>query len=130
MITDVLDKIPASRQFLVFGLIGVLNTAIHAGIVIVLIERFGTNQLVANIAAFSTANLFSYFANSTLTFKKRVSLGRYFKFLISSFGTLGVTVLFSALGDIFEINYYYTIAAILFIAPVLNFIILKYYAFR
>ena len=130
MISDVLDKIHVGRQFLVFGLIGVVNTAIHAGIVIILIEKFGTNQVFANTTAFAAANLFSYFANSILTFKKSPSFTRYFRFLISSLGTLFITIFISSVGDIFDINYYYTMATIIVISPIVNFMILKYYAFR
>ena len=63
-----------------FGGIGVINTGIHAGIVVLLVETFAVWPPVGHVFGFVAASLFSYFANATITFRMPMSLAGYLKF--------------------------------------------------
>lgn len=56
-----------SRPFIIFAAIGVVNTAIDAGI-FVLLHSFGLGIIVANLISTSVAIIVSYLLNSKFTF--------------------------------------------------------------
>ena len=86
--------IPARyHEFIRFGLVGVVNTAVHAGIVIALMETFAPPAFLANGVAFLFANLMSYFLNSKFTFKAALSVLNYLRFLLVSLVSLVLTLL-------------------------------------
>ena len=69
-------------QFLRFALVGVANTAVHAGVVILLMETLAPPAAVANACAFIVANLMSYCINSRFTFRVPMSWLGYRRFLL------------------------------------------------
>lgn len=64
-------------SFLIFCIVGVLNTLIHLGVynLILLIDAWNETFviLLGNTCAFIIASLFSYWANATFTYKKKMS---------------------------------------------------------
>ena len=62
--------------------IGILNTALHWIVFLLLVIILGSSQAIANLIAFSVAVTFSFFANSKWTFKSDATLFRYFSFVI------------------------------------------------
>jgi len=118
------------REFLTFCVIGGINTLVHASIVVLLAGQLSVNQVAANICGFFAANVVSFVLNSILTFRVRVVLLNYFKFLSSSLVTLGIIVALSSAAEYFSVNYLYALVGLIILSPVLNFLILKYFAFR
>lgn len=93
-----------SRSFLIFCIIGALNTLVHLAVFNLLIE---TNTLLANSVAFIAASLFSYWANATFTYKTEMEsktfvfslLTFFIKLLLSNALTLGFEHLFFSINQ-------------------------------
>jgi putative flippase GtrA len=117
------------REFVTFCCVGVANTLIHSGVVISMVELLGTSATVANTAAFFCANIFSYFANSLLTFKSRLSASAYLRFLSSSLAVLGMTVGIAAGGEYMDIHYLLVMAFLIVVSPLVSFFLVKRFAF-
>lgn len=118
------------REFLTFCVIGGVNTLVHAAVVVLLAGQLSVNQVYANVCGFLAANFVSFVLNSVLTFRVPVVFLNYFKFLSSSLVTFGIIVVLSATAEYFSVNYLYALAGLVVLSPVLNFMILKYFAFR
>jgi putative flippase GtrA len=117
------------RDFLTFCCVGIANTAIHAGAVIFLVELLGATSTAANTVAFFCANIFSYCANSILTFKAPLSPSAYLRFLSSSLAVLGMTVGIAAGGEYLGIHYLIVMAFLIVVSPLVSFGLVKRYAF-
>jgi putative flippase GtrA len=118
------------RELLTFCIIGVVNTFVHAATVILLAGYLAVNQVYANVCGFLIANFVSFILNSTLTFRVPVAFRSYFKFLSSSLVTLIIIVVLSSSAEYFKVNYLYALVALAAMSPILNFLILKFFAFR
>ncbi len=124
-----IKKIFWTPQFLHFGLIGVANTVIHGIILTMMIEFFLLNVVLSNLLGFFAANLFSYFMNSTLTFKIKSSFILYCRFLLTSLFSLGLTLLIAWTMNHLGFHYLEGFLAVIFIVPTLNFLTVKFWAF-
>jgi putative flippase GtrA len=116
-------------QVIQFAFIGVLNTAIHASVVIGLVEHMAFRPVVANAVAFFFANIFSYCLNSRITFKSTLSFGGYLRFLSVSLVSLGGTLIISWLGEYFGIDYRISLIGVIILVPAISFLALKFWAF-
>jgi putative flippase GtrA len=58
-----------TKKFLTFGIIGVINTAIHMTIYYAMYNLMALGPFLSNTAAFITASTFSYYSNAIFTFK-------------------------------------------------------------
>lgn len=116
-------------QFLWFALIGITNTLIHGGILMLVVEGLRLNVTLSHLLAFCCANIFSYLMNSWLTFKAQLSLSRYARFFLASMLALGLTLLISWLADRYGLNYLIGFVFIVFLVPFLNFLTMKFWAF-
>ena len=105
------------RRFLSFAAIGGASTVVHAGVVIALVETFGLLPTIANLIAFLMANIFSYFANASVTFGKPLSISGYGRFLLVSLTTLAAVIVLAGIGDAMRFNYLVSLAAILTVIP-------------
>jgi putative flippase GtrA len=119
----------AYRQPLIFGLIGVCNTALHSTAVVLLVESALAKPVAANIAGFAAANTFSYFANAWLTFRQRPSWKLYGRFALVSLGSLILTVALAALADYLHWHYLAGLAMVILCGPVLSFSLHKLFTF-
>ena len=88
----------SGHQFLVFGMIGVVNTAIDFAVYTYLtrtteIFNYHTNgKYLANVISFAVATTFSYFSNRSWTFrrKRRPSAGEAARFYAATLAGLAV----------------------------------------
>ncbi|MBA9086786.1 putative flippase GtrA [Fontibacillus solani] len=118
-------------QFFKYGLVGVIGTVTHTGILWLLTEQTGLNPLLSSILGYLLSLLISYYLNSILTFKRSITLKFFIKYAtVSSFGLfVNITILF-----IFEniLLMHYMIGQIISIVvvPILNFTLNKYWAFN
>ena len=118
------------RNVLVFGIIGVVNTLLHSGMVVLLVERARVSPVLANVAGFALANTASFFANSYLTFRRQPTLALYWKFLLVSTGSLVLTVLLSGMAEMLHWHYLIGLAMVLLCGPVLTYLLHKSFTFR
>ena len=116
-------------QFLYFGLIGVANTVIHGFMLTMMIKFFFLNVVLGNLLGFFVANLFSYFMNSMLTFKIKSSFILYYRFLLTSLFSLGLTLFIAWVMNHLGFHYLEGFLVVIFIVPTLNFLTVKFWAF-
>jgi len=104
-----------------FGGIGAINTAIHAGIVILLVEACSVWPPVGQVFGFIGSNLFSYIANATITFRRPVSLAGYAKFVSMSLTTLLTALVLSMTVQWLGLNYLIGLALFVLVNPLVSF---------
>jgi len=123
-------RIPSKyREFIRFGLVGVVNTGVHAGIVIALMETLAPPAYLANGIAFMFANVMSYCINSRFTFRTPISFKGYRRFLLVSLLSLALTLVITSLGEYLGLHYGFGLMLVIFIVPVLNYLVMKMWAF-
>lgn len=82
------------RQFFLFSLVGVFNTAIDWLIYYLLTRGFGIYYLLANIFSFVVSATSAYLINSRWTFKQaKFSIQHLYRYLIVSAFTLAIVQL-------------------------------------
>ena len=121
----------ASRyaQFLPFAIIGSVNTLIHGGILVLSIEQLRLDITVSHMLAFFLANIFSYIANSKITFRSPITLSRYKRFVLASLLSLGLTLLLSWVANFYGLHYLAGFALIVVLVPILSFMVIKTWVF-
>lgn len=117
-------KIQNYKEFICYGIIGVVNTGIHF-IVFFILEKF-SSQTLANSVAFSVAVIFSFFCNSFFTFKERPTKRKFVKMY---FSMLLVSAVFGYIGDTFQIFPLVTIILYFIFNPIIGFFVTKYFVF-
>lgn len=113
------------KQFLQYGLIGIVNTLIHGVVFFLLLDFF--TQAMSNLFAFFAAVCFSFYMNAIFTFKERPTAVRFLKMVffmaICSYG-------FGFMGDHYELNPAVTIVIYFILNPVIGFILTKFLVFK
>ena len=117
------------HEFIRFGLVGATNTLVHAGIVVTLMELLAPPAYVANGVAFMFANVMSYILNSRFTFKTPASFLGYRRFLLVSLVSLALTLAITSLVEFLGWHYAFGLLMVIFVVPVLNYIVMKLWAF-
>ena len=117
------------HEFIRFGLVGVTNTLVHAGIVVTLMELLAPPAYVANGVAFMFAIVMSYILNSRFTFKTPASFLGYRRFLLVSLVSLALTLAITSLVEFLGWHYAFGLLMVIFVVPVLNYIVMKLWAF-
>ncbi len=128
-IIDKIKKIFLSKEFIVFIIIGVINT--FNGVVFSFIYSNLFNENLAFVLGYISGLVISYTLNSYITFKEGLSLSKFIKFAISYIPNfliqnIVVIITFNILGMHKLISY--CLAAIIGI-PV-TFILLKFFTFK
>lgn len=118
-----------SSQFTKFGLVGLINTLIHAVILFAAVEVSKLHPVVGNFMAFLGANMASFIMNSYWTFKTAPDVRRYGKFLTSSLLALGLTLGIAGIFEFLGIHYGLGFLCIILLVPALNYWMLKRWAF-
>lgn len=127
------------RQFLIFCLIGVANTAIDAAVFFGGVKLFGLSLLLSNILAWAVAVQFSYAMNARFTFRQQGgdasaqdhggSLKRYGRFVLSNLTGLVVATIVLLLAETVMPLVWAKLCAIV-AGLVVNFVLSKFYVFR
>ena len=118
-----------SSQFTKFGLVGLINTLIHALVLFAAVEVSKLHPVVGNFMAFLGANMASFIMNSYWTFKTAPEVRRYGKFLTSSLLALGLTLGIAGVFEFLDIHYGLGFLCIILLVPALNYWMLKRWAF-
>lgn len=69
-----------NRSFLIFCVIGVINTLTHLA---VFNQAIGLGTVLANTVAFIIASLFSYWANATFTYRTEMKFETFFSSMLT-----------------------------------------------
>ena len=121
-----------TRQFVKFGLVGVLNTALHYGVFLVLFRVLGVPMLVASAIGYCVGLVNSFLLNRSWTFRV-VGDGRrveFVKFVVVNLIALGVNLalleVFTRAGVVPEIGQVLAIGG----SMVVNFLGNRVWVFR
>ena len=117
------------HQFMRFALVGVANTLAHGLVVVALMEVLKPPAALANGVAFVFANLMSYALNSRFTFKAPMSFAGYRRFLLVSLVSLALTLLITSGVEYAGLHYGIGLLMVIFVVPVLNYLVMKVWAF-
>ena len=113
------------RQFVRYGVVGILNTALHAAVFFSLVA-IGFAQAMGNFLAFLVAVTFSFFANARFTFSQRPSLA---KFLKMSVVMAVLSICCGIVGDALAVNPILTFVVYCAVSYVLGFLLTRFFVF-
>jgi putative flippase GtrA len=122
------DSLP--RKLAKFSGIGLVNTALHTGIVVLLVEILHAHPMMANTIAFVVANIFSYWANSRWNFKTPNSFQQYGRFFVASIFGLAITIMASSLAAHAGWHYLIGLALVFFALPTFTFLLHYRWTFK
>lgn len=105
-----------------FALVGVAATLIHIMVAVSLIEWQGLHPGIANGVAFIPANLASYVANTCWSFKARMGLGNWGRFVIVSFAAWVLTMAIASAVAEAGGHYLLGISLVIILVPMLTFV--------
>lgn len=126
MIQQILSRY---HQFLLFSMIGVVNTGVHGSVLMVCIEMWGLAVVLSHLVSFSIANVISFALNSVYTFHTKITFRRYAKFWAASMISLGLTLSLSWIFKEFGFHYMVGFMFIIVAVPIVSFLIMKFWAF-
>lgn len=70
------------KQFIKFGLVGILAFLIDYGIMVVLVELTGMNSVIASAVSFTISVIFNYYASMKYVFTHRKDMSQKKEFVI------------------------------------------------
>ena len=118
-----------ARSLLKYGLVGILTVATQASIFIVLAEKFRISGFVSYTVAVTTSLIVAYFGQSRWTFagRKSRSVVNYCIVVLISFalGSGGTWVIV----DWAKFSPYFALPLMIFVIPLLSFLMLRAWAF-
>ena len=117
------------RQLATFGVIGVLNTLIHGGVLSFAVEVLAWGVVLAHLLAFMLANAFSYLMNSHWTFKTPLTWARYGRFFLASLLSLALTLILAKAADGYGAHYLVGFALVVVCVPLLSFALMRFWVF-
>lgn len=124
------------RQGGKFGVVGLLATATHVGMMIVLVEWFDWRPMTANFGAFSVAFVVSFFGHYRWTFANQTAVETgswhrpFARFIVTSLIGLALnSVAVFIVVDVAGLSYVYALAIMVSLVPGILFLIGKFWAF-
>lgn len=133
MIAQLVDFLSSKTVVLKFASVGVLATLTHSAVYLVSVSAFGTSPQIANIFGFLVAVTVSYIGQRKWTFgEKTVSseLKTSMKFMVSSATSLSLNAVWvHATTQWLNQPAEYSVIGIMFLTPVIVFLLLKYWVF-
>ena len=113
--------------------VGLIATAIHALVYLVITTSFTINPQFANVSGYVCAFLFSYYYQMNWTFSERQKKSggvSFFRFLATSLMGLSLNAFFVfVVTDLLILPAPYAIVGIVFITPPLTFVLLNLWVF-
>lgn len=120
------------RQFVRFGLIGVVSTLVHVAVALLLHHLFGFSPLWSNAMAFMTAWMVSYVGNWVWTFEAATthshSAPRFFIVALGGFALNQLIVLITS--EWWGWPFWLALIPVVMIVPLVGFIASRYWAYR
>ncbi len=119
------------REVVVFGLIGVLATAVHYLSALLSVELLGVTVLLANVLAYCVAVAVSYVGHTRFTFRASASRRNFLRFITVSLSALGLSqLLLFALQSWTRFPYQFNLLLGVGIIPVYSFLCNKFWVYR
>jgi len=134
-----LDKLPRfCRQFLKFGMVGVVNTVVSYGINNGCYYVFGLHEQISNFISFMITVLISYLLNSRFVFQEEEEHEKqpWYKALAKVYASYAFTelvvvgVLLYVQERLFGVPHYIATLVNLCVTVPVNFLLNKFWAFR
>lgn len=123
----------SNNKFFKFATVGILATFAHASIYLILLTCLEINEQTSNILGFLVAFFTSYYGQRYWTFTNRNISSKSktkLKFLVSSVVSLVLNSLWVYINsNLLGLNSKYAVIGIVFITPLIIFIILNYWVF-
>ena len=120
-------------QIVRFGIVGAVATAVHLGVVIILVETTVVPEpLVANVIAFCCAVLVSYFGHNYWTFQHRHHNAQKFaRFVLITLSALGLNqmILYVATRQL-GLDYRVGLLLVILLVPIFTYILARLWVFR
>jgi|GEM_PF-2028320 len=124
---------PLPEKFLKFAGVGGAATAVHSSCYLTLVAVFNVEGQLSNFLGFLLALSVSYIGHRYWTFsneKIRSELRTKFKFSASSLLSLGLNALWVYLTvECFSLSSEYSVIGIIFVTPLIVFLVLKKWVF-
>lgn len=127
-------------QYVRFGVVGLVATAVHVGFFVLLIEWLTVRPLSANVVAFCIAVLVSYLGNFHWTFRADAqTLDKddcrqpiiFLKFaVVAVTGLLLNTLAVYMVMEVLQLPYGYALIVMVGLVPIVVFLLNKFWAFR
>lgn len=117
-------------RFIRFGLTGLTTTGVHFLVAIALVELLHTSPTVANGVAFVTATVTSFVINTLWSFKSRVDVQTFTRYVTVAAVGLGLTLALSSLLDGLGVHYILAIFLITLINPPIIFVLHNAWTYR
>jgi putative flippase GtrA len=118
-----------STQLIRFSVVGILNTILYVATLTFAIEIFDLRQSISNTLAYLIASSFSFFINSTWSFRVRPQLRRYGRFQLVGLLSLMVCAIVGHMGDVFCWHYMVTVLVTGLVVPFISFLAHRHYTF-
>jgi putative flippase GtrA len=118
-------------QMVRFGLVGLAATAIHAVMLLFLVEVVGMGPVLASVPAFLTALAISFLVNHHWTFVAEGAYGRYFSryAVVSAAGLiLNVAIMYGTV-TLMHKPYVAGLGMVIVLVPLFSFLLQRYWTF-
>jgi len=130
------ERIPVAAQLLKFASVGGFATVVHVVAYIAFVEKLNQAPLIANVAAFGSAVLFSFFGHANWTFRgaykttERARVSTFGRFLICAIlGLVLNTVFVYLVVTVGGLAYGWAIPFFAVVTPFLLYLINRYWVF-
>lgn len=126
------NRFHAFSGILKYGVVGVLGTLVHIGLLAFMVETFDLNPIAGSIIGFVGALLSSYFLNYYWTFSSTdAHLSSFLRYFLVSLTGLGLnTILMYGTVSILGWWYIYGQLTVVLVVPVTNYALNRFWTFR
>jgi putative flippase GtrA len=126
------NRLHAYSGILKYGVVGVLGTAVHIGVLAIMVEIFHANPVIGSVIGFLGALLSSYLLNYYWTFESADDhLSSFFRYLLVSLIGLGLnTLLMYVTATVLGWWYIYGQLTVILVVPVTNYALNRFWTFR
>jgi putative flippase GtrA len=122
-----------SSSILKYGVVGVIGTLLHTGILTLLAEWFGVHPVWASVTGFLVTAVVSYMLNKRWTFGlgAGVEPDRLVKYLTVSVAGLGINMLVMyTTVEIAQLHYLAGQGLVILVVPAFNYVLNRFWTFR
>lgn len=126
------NKIKAYSGILKYGVVGVLGTLVHIGVLAFVVEIFQGNAMLGSIIGFLCALLISYLLNYYWTFESTHDhLSSFARYLIVSLVGLGLNTLLMYI-TVIVLGWWYIYGqlTVILVVPATNYVLNRLWTFR